>query len=463
MQLMYFTERPYRDVPEDVLIENRAFFALSNKYFDREVGARLYNEYLDEMVYAEEVGFDAVMLNEHHGTPFCMGGVMNVEASILARITKKARIVLLGNPLPTFRNPLRVAEELATIDCISRGRLTPGWVRGAGSEQIFNNANPAYNREYFNEAHDLIIAAWSRPGPFRWEGKHFNYRFVNPWVTPYQKPLPPIMIPGVLSPETVVWCAEHKYPYLGLGTALPATVELWNIYGDKAAELGFQAGSENFGYLQHVVVAETEEKAEELGKAHLFGGGQGAFSRPEHTLPPGYNSKEATKRLARTMTSGAGGWLGVSSEQLGRSNEAGAAPAAADATLQKVADSTRKRLARGEATIEEAKQAIYKAYPKAVESMQIIAGTPKTVLPKIKKILEVLRPGTFGVFQSQGPVSFEDRMTSIRLLGQEVLPAIRDYAKEIGLLDPFERQPGSRSHTAGTKREPLVDLEALRA
>jgi alkanesulfonate monooxygenase SsuD/methylene tetrahydromethanopterin reductase-like flavin-dependent oxidoreductase (luciferase family) len=456
MQLMYFTERPYRDVSEDELIKNRAYFALSNKFFDREVGARLYNEYLDEMVYAEEVGFDSIMLNEHHGTPFCMGAVMNVEASILARITKRARIVLLGNPLPTFKNPLRVAEELATIDCISRGRLIPGWVRGAGSEQIFNNANPAYNREYFNEAHDLIIAAWSRPGPFRWEGKHFNYRFINPWVTPYQKPYPPIMIPGVLSPETVVWCAEHKYPYLGLGTALPATAELWNLYGDTAAKLGYQAGSENFGYLQHVVVAETEAKAEELGKAHLFGGGQGAFSRPEHTLPPGYNSKEATKRLARTTTAGSGGFLGVSSEQLGRATEA-------PATLQQVADSTRRRMARGEATVEEAKAAIYKAYPKAVDGLQIIAGTPKSVIPKIRRILETLRPGTFGVFQSQGPVSFEDRMTSIRLLGQEVLPAIREIAKELGIVDQFERASGSRPLNPGTKREELVSLEAMRA
>jgi alkanesulfonate monooxygenase SsuD/methylene tetrahydromethanopterin reductase-like flavin-dependent oxidoreductase (luciferase family) len=462
MILMYFTERPYRDIPEDELIKNRAYFAVSNKFFDREKGAQLYNEYLDEMVYAEDVGFDAVMLNEHHGTPFCMGAVMNVEASILARITKKVKIVLLGNPLPTFKNPLRMAEELATIDCISRGRLVPGWVRGAGSEQIFNNANPAYNRELFNEAHDLIIAAWTKPGPFRWEGKHFTYRMVNPWVTPYQKPRPPIWIPGVLSPETVVWCAEHRYPYLGLGTALPATAELWNIYGETAAKHGYQAGSENFGYLQHVVVAETEEKAEELGKAHLYGGGQGAFSRPEHTLPPGYNSKEATKRLARTMTAGSGGFLGVSAEQLGRAQDK-EKEKEEPGNLQQVADSTRRRLARGEATVDEAKAAIYKAYPKAVQGLQIIAGTPKTVIPKLRKILEVLRPGVFGIFQSQGPVSFEDRMTSIRLLGQEVLPAVREISKELGILDPYERQPGSRPYTSGTQREQLVSLDALRA
>src|SRR6202035_3623313 len=141
--LMYFTERTYYHAPEEEIVRNRGFFGLPNRFHDAHKAADLYNEYLDEAVYAEEMGFDAVMLNEHHGTPFCMGGVMNVEAAILARITKKVRIVLLGNPLPTFKNPLRIAEELATIDCISHGRLGPGWVRGAGSEQIFNQANPA--------------------------------------------------------------------------------------------------------------------------------------------------------------------------------------------------------------------------------------------------------------------------------------------------------------------------------
>jgi hypothetical protein len=98
-----------------------------------------------------------------------------------------------------------------------------------------------------------------------------------------------------------------------------------------------------------------------------------------------------------------------------------------------------------------------------VDGLQIIAGTPKTVIPKLRRILEVLRPGVFGIFQSQGPVSFEDRMTSIRLLGQEVLPAVREISKELGILDPFERAPGSRPYTSGTQREQLVSLDAIRA
>lgn len=454
MHIMHFTERPYKYVPEEEVIKNRSFFGVPNKFYDAKLGADLYNEYIDEAIYAEEVGFDAIMLNEHHGNPFCMGAVMNVEAAILARVTKRARIVLLGNPLPTLKHPLRMAEELAEIDLISKGRLVPGWVRGAGAEQVFNNANPAYNREYFNEAHDLVLAAWTRQGPFRWEGKHFTYRFVNPWALPYQKPHPPIWIPGVISPETVIWCAEHRYPYIGLGTALPATVELWNLYGDTAAKQGYTAGSENFGYLQQIFVAETEEKAQELGKGALFGGGAQNFSRPEHTLPPGYNSKEATRRLAKQATEY--GFLGITSEKLAETGHGGVQ------NLHKEKGNTRERLKRGEVSVEEAKAKIYGNYQKAQDGLQIIVGTPKSVLPKIRLIMETLRPGIFGLFTIQGPVSVQDRLNNVRLMGQEVLPAMREYAKELGIKDPFEVKPGSRPYTPGTQRDSLVDLDALK-
>src|SRR2546426_571402 len=357
MIIGYFTERPYRWVPEDEVLRNEGFFAVSNKYFDREKAADDYNYFLDEYCYAEELGFDALMLNEHHGNPFCMGSVMNVEASILARITKKAKIVLIGNPLPVLKHPLRMAEELAEIDLISRGRLVAGWVRGAGSEQFFNNANPAYNREYFNEAHDFIIQAWTRPGPWRYEGRHFHYRHVNPWALPYQKPHPQMWIPGVLSPETVRWCAEHAYPYIGLVTSLGPTCDLWDFYADIAAEHGYQAGPENFGYLMGVFVADTDERAQ---KNYLM-----------------------------------------------------------------------------------------------------IVGSPKTALEKIKTIMGILRPSIFTVFQVQGPVSNEDRMNRMRLLAQEIMPAMKEYAKEIDLPDPFERFPGSVKLQSGSKRAPVVDRTPL--
>jgi hypothetical protein len=83
VHLAYFTERPYRYAPQDQLIE-KGFFGTPNSVFDPAKGHELYHEYLDEKVLCEETGFDGVCLNEHHATPFTMGGVMDVEASIAA-------------------------------------------------------------------------------------------------------------------------------------------------------------------------------------------------------------------------------------------------------------------------------------------------------------------------------------------------------------------------------------------
>ncbi|MGH7963009.1 MAG: LLM class flavin-dependent oxidoreductase [Candidatus Binatia bacterium] len=432
MHVMTFSERPHCYVTEEDIIKNGpSYFGLPNSFFDREQSARLYNEYLDERIYAEELGFDGVMLNEHHGTPFCGGSVMDVEAAILARITKRVKIVLLGNPLPVA-DPLRLAEELATIDLISGGRLVPGWVRGAGCEQIANNINPAFNRERFNEAHDFVIQAWTKPGPWRYEGKHYHYRMVNPWVLPLQRPHPQIWIPGLISPETVVWCAQHRYPYIALATQLEPTVEMVNLYADVAAQEGYQAGPENFGYLQNVFVAETEEKAQELGRGFVYAGGFGSAARPEWMFPPGYNSKEATRRLAKAFID----------------------PRTGAEILP---------INQGNVDVEEMKRNIDTNYRSLQEQGLIIVGTPKTVLKRIRYMLETLRPGIFALWYHHGPMSLKDRMTCLRLMGEEVLPAMREMAKELDLPGPDERKPGMRPLPVSGKRDPVVGGAAVAA
>jgi alkanesulfonate monooxygenase SsuD/methylene tetrahydromethanopterin reductase-like flavin-dependent oxidoreductase (luciferase family) len=240
----------------------------------------------------------------------------------------------------------------------------------------------------------------------------------------------------VLSPETVQWCAEHKYPYIGLGTAIGPTCDLWDFYADAAAKLGYQAGPENFGYLVPTFLAETEEKAQELGRNFAFGGGQNAFSRPEHTLPPGYNSKDAIRRLSHQP---GGSWLGISADKLGGSRH--------DDEEVSDLDEVRAKLTAG--------------YKKSQQNLQTIIGTPKTVLPKLKTLMRVLRPGVLIVFNIQGPVGNEDRMTSMRLLAQDVIPQMREYARELELPDSFTRTPGSVNYRSGTKRDPVVDRSPL--
>jgi alkanesulfonate monooxygenase SsuD/methylene tetrahydromethanopterin reductase-like flavin-dependent oxidoreductase (luciferase family) len=433
MDLTYFSERPYRGVSEDEVLAHGSFFGLSNSRYDRELASSDYGHYLDQFEYAESVGFDGVALNEHHGNPFCMGSVVNIEAAILARITERVRIYLIGNPVPAHRNPIRLAEELAEIDLISRGRLVSGWVRGSGAEQFFNNVNPAYNRELFEESHELILQAWSRPGPWRYEGKHYHYRHVNPWALPYQRPYPATVIPGVLSAETVKWAAERSYPYLGLATAPGPTADLWNLYADFLAERGLQAGPENFGYVCQVHVAETSERAQEYGRNFLFANGNGNFAPAAYTLPAGYNSKAAIRRLASRPS---GGWLGMDRSKL---------------------EST----GRGEVDLDAQKAKIEATWQKQQRQLTMIAGTPDHVIERVKVIMRLLRPGVIFFSSAFGPVPHEERMSHLRLMGEHVLPELRAYADELELTSMFERKPGSVEIPAGASRQPVVDTDAL--
>jgi alkanesulfonate monooxygenase SsuD/methylene tetrahydromethanopterin reductase-like flavin-dependent oxidoreductase (luciferase family) len=436
MQFNYITERPYRGLTEDQVYENGAFFGLPNTAFDAQQASNDYNAYLDEAVLAEEVGFDGVGLNEHHGNPFCMGSVLNIEAAVLARLTERVKIVLIGNPIPASRNPLRLAEELAMIDLISKGRLVTGWVRGSGPEQFSNNANPAFNREMFEEGHDIIKQAWTRPGPWRYEGKHFHYRMVNPWALPYQKPIPPAIIPGFLSRETVEWAVRKGYPYLGLGGPLGPSADLNDIYADMYAERGLQAGPENFGHNVFVYVDETSERAQEIGRAGFtFGGGNASFAKAQHTLPAGYNSPAAIKRLANVPQSG---WLGVTKETLEEEHT----------DVKKASFAEQRR--RAEANFE-----------RMQDNLQMIIGTPEEVTAKLKIVLRSLRPGMLFMMGPFGNVSDEDRRRSIRLIGEKVLPELRPEAERLGLTDMFQRAPGSVPLAPGQQRAPIVDRAAI--
>ena len=183
------------------------------------------------------------MLNEHHNAPFCMQAKCNIFASILAAVTKRVKIVLLGNPLPLADNPVRLAEELAMIDMISKGRagLRLRARRRAGAAR--HRRQPGLQpRALRGGARPDRAARGPQPGPFRWEGTHYQHRVVNPWAVPLQKPHPRVWIPGVLSKETIIWAAQQRYPYIALNTAIDATKKIWELYDEVAAEAGYTGG-----------------------------------------------------------------------------------------------------------------------------------------------------------------------------------------------------------------------------
>jgi len=380
MFLCYFSEMPNSSYPEDEALRRHpddhpardpgdTVLLLSNKYFYR---------------LAEAVGFDGVMTNEHHTAPFCMQTRCNITSAVAAAITDRVKILQLGNPLPLWENPVQLAEEIAMLDLISGGRIIAGMVRGGGTEQLANNFNPVFNRDRFVEAHDLIVKTWTQPGPFRWEGDNYQVRVVNPWVLPLQQPHPRIWVPGVTSKESIVFAAEHGYPYVCLSTTLEKTKQIWELYDQVAQQVGFTAGPEHRGYLMRCHVADDEETARR--NAREFTWMQGEFTgvgKSVWTAPTAYSTWEA--RQARVQHA-------------------------------RYQDSFDLQVANG----------------------TIIYGTPDQVIVKIRRWLQETRPGMLMLWGSDGHVSQRDSMRCVELLGTAVLPAVREIGAELGLLDPFE-------------------------
>ena len=383
LDVFWFSEQPYGHVTvEDLEKYDSGRLGFPNTYFDPEKAHVLYNQYHEQYALADEVGFDGIMSNEHHASYWCMKPSVNLDAAVISKLTKRTKIAILGNVI-AINDPVRMAEEIAMLDCFSGGRIISGFVRGTAVESLQGGIIPAENRERFEEAHDLIIKCWTTPGPFRYEGKHYHYRAVNPWVLPIQKPHPPVWFPGLSSPESVVWAARHQHPYMNLGSLLDYTEQLRGVYIDTAREVGFQPGPEHFGYLLRVLVADTDAEAEEIGRTFMWTEQHRNKGPREHNDPPGYQSREAVQ-IQRTLP-GAGGF--------GR-----------------------------RMTYEELQ---------AVDN--VIVGNPDTVTKKLTRIIERLNPGWLHIYGNEGDMSHQDVLRSIELLGKEVIPALHEIQ-----LQPYE-------------------------
>jgi alkanesulfonate monooxygenase SsuD/methylene tetrahydromethanopterin reductase-like flavin-dependent oxidoreductase (luciferase family) len=303
---------PYR--PLDMTArrkERSAWVVLPNSLYDPVKGAREYKSYIDQLVYAEQLGFDIIAVNEHHQTAYGMMPAPNLIASALIQRTRRVKIAVLGRALPLVNNPITIAEEFAMLDNLSEGRLIAGFVRGIGTEYHATGLNPAFSHERYQEAHDLIVAAWTRPGPFEFEGQHFNYRYVNLWPRPYQTPHPPIWIPSQGSSETIQWAADpaRKYPFLVTFSASELVIRYLNMYRDQARQFGYEADGAQLGWAVPIYVADTDERARSEARAGIESLFNDYLKNPwEMLLPPGYTSLPSmlrTIKLRKSLGSGA--------------------------------------------------------------------------------------------------------------------------------------------------------------
>jgi alkanesulfonate monooxygenase SsuD/methylene tetrahydromethanopterin reductase-like flavin-dependent oxidoreductase (luciferase family) len=299
MKIFNFHLMPYAHADLDAIKRlGTSWMTYPNSYYDPKKGADLYHEYLDQLEFADELGFDGVAVNEHHQTAYGMMPTPGVLAGALARRIKNGKLAILGRALPLVSNPLVIAEEFAVLDNLTRGRFIAGFVRGIGVEYHTMGMNPAESQARFAEAHDLIIQAWTRPGPFAFEGKYYKFKYVNPWPRPYQDPHPPIFTPSSGSLSTIRWSAQRRYTYCQTLAPIAAVAQTFKIYREEADKAGYQATPDQLAWSNAIYVAESDEKALRDVRPHLEAYANEFLTRnPTMMAPPGYTSVESIKRM----------------------------------------------------------------------------------------------------------------------------------------------------------------------
>lgn len=302
MKIFLFHLMPWQYLPEDLREKHpSSWVTYSNANYDPEKGAQLYDNYLAQLTYAEELGFDGISVNEHHQTAYGLMPSPNVIASVLVQRTKRVKIALIGNAIPLREHPLRVAEEVAMLDVLSRGRIICGFVRGIGSEYHTFSFDPTTSRDRFHEAHDLIVRSWNQPGPFEFYGEYYKLKYVNPWPTPYQKPHPPIWIPTQGSGETIDWVAEKRYTILQTFNPITNIERVLGGFREICInQFGYAPTPDQVGWALPIYIDETDEKAYNAAKPHLEYLVQKLQHRPPQSLfPPGYLTERSMEAVLK--------------------------------------------------------------------------------------------------------------------------------------------------------------------
>lgn len=238
-----------------------------NQKFDAAEGKKLYESYARQVVHADQSGFDGIMLLEHQATPNCMTPVAMVMAALLMPRIERARLAVCCNPAG-LDHPLRLAEGLAMLDVMSGGRLEVTFTLGAPQDYWACGVRPATARARFDEATNLILQAWSEPGPSSFVGQHYSHRWLNLWPRPMQRSLP-VTVLDLGSPQSSTIAARRGWSFCPGQATINEQNSAFQRYD---AELDtdvvqFGGGDRMLSVLAYV--AETDELAMAEAQSHL--------------------------------------------------------------------------------------------------------------------------------------------------------------------------------------------------
>jgi len=381
----WFAEATYDDLPE-VFPQRYPSGSVdfpASLIDSRRVGAN-YRMSIRLMQQADRLGWDGLAVNEHHQSTFAMTPSPNMLAASLAGTTENAAILVIGDSLALYSPPVRVAEELAYLDCLSEGRVIAGFVFGTPMDTAFAyGVPPAELRDRFHEARRLITRAWTEPEPFAFNGKYTKLRYVNTLPRPVQA-MPPVWVPGTGSVETWDLVLDEGYchgylSFFGLENARPIVAGFW----DRVEQRGLDPNPYRMAFTQLICVADTDAEAEARyadAVRYFFTRQKGA---PHYGAPPGYTSI-ASQREVLTRAKG-------------------------------IDPGLRLRATRGELSFWEYDELGF-----------IVAGTPERVRQRLRELATELRIGQLITCMHMGDLDEETAAMNNELFGTEVAPHLRD-------------------------------------
>jgi len=322
----------------------------------------LLDRRLDYVKAADEGGFYAYHVAEHHCTPLNLVPVPGVFLGAVANATTSIRLGPMVYLLPLY-SPLCLVEEICLLDQLSHGRLELGVGRGVSPFELnFHSVDPATSREVFQEALDAVTYGLTHD-VLNHQSEHYNYADAPIELTPVQRPHPPIWYPSS-NPKSSAWSGENGFNFLSLGSmelagdCIVAYKEAYKKRGDPSGPpLNFPGGTA-IGVNRHCVIADSDQAAVSVARP--------AFEVWYKSLMKLWNDNKVP------------------------------GPSIAQATMGDL--------------------------NKAVEQGSVIVGSPDTVRAAIKDQIERLGVNYMTFAFYFGSIAHEDAMRSLHLFVDEIMP-----------------------------------------
>jgi alkanesulfonate monooxygenase SsuD/methylene tetrahydromethanopterin reductase-like flavin-dependent oxidoreductase (luciferase family) len=350
-----------------------------------EVMADVYDEHIRLAKELDEQGWHYYYVIEHQNSPVGRITAPTVYLSAIARETKNIRIGTMMWQLP-FYHPMRLAQDVAMLDHLSRGRVDFGTGIGVHEHEFIRWNVDYYKRaEMAEEVLKLVKMAWTQD-EVTYKGKYWTFDEALPQPKPFQKPYPPIWAAGH-SDESMRFAARNNYNLAKNLDTDEVCARKFELFRQTWKESNHSGSMPKIFLMRQVHVAETDEKAHAQARKYLA-------TREGGAVPVGGGLIEKTRI----------GW-GTHARGMGRDSER-AHDKERGETIKKAAESYEYNLEQGLALV----------------------GSPETIIKQLQKghaqMGYTVFCGNFGI----GAMPDEMVRESIRLFGKKVVPAFRSQA-----------------------------------